>query len=56
VNVKKDKFDKEALYCSFCGKSESEVGHLVSGPDVYICNECIQLCNDCLKNKNKRHP
>jgi len=32
--------------CSFCGKSQQQVRHLIAGPDVYICNECVLLCND----------
>jgi ATP-dependent protease Clp ATPase subunit len=38
----------EALTCSFCSKSQSEVAKLVAGPGVYICNECIQLCNEII--------
>ena len=34
--------------CSFCGKSQEEVKKLIAGPSVYICDECIELCNDCL--------
>ena len=33
------------LYCSFCGKTQHEVQKLVAGPDVFICNECVDLCN-----------
>ena len=40
--------------CSFCGKSQKEVQKLISGPDVYICNECIDLCNDMLIEENKK--
>ena len=36
------------LFCSFCGKSQAEVKKLVAGPSVFICNECILLCNDIL--------
>ena len=36
------------LYCSFCGKSQREVRKLIAGPSVYICNECVDLCNDIL--------
>ena len=42
-----DKKDK-LLYCSFCGKSQHEVRKLIAGPEVFICNECIHLCNDIL--------
>lgn len=42
------KKNKESLNCSFCGKSQEEVKKLIAGPDVYICNECIELCNEIL--------
>ncbi|WWO98084.1 MAG: ATP-dependent protease ATP-binding subunit ClpX [Candidatus Dasytiphilus stammeri] len=38
----------KVLYCSFCGKSQHEVGKLIAGPSVYICDECVDLCNDIL--------
>src|SRR5258706_541062 len=37
------------LYCSFCGKSEHEVRKLIAGPSVYICDECVDLCNDIIR-------
>ena len=36
------------LLCSFCGKSQDEVKKLIAGPSVYICDECIQLCNEII--------
>ena len=42
------------LTCSFCGKGQDEVQRLIAGPDVYICNECIALCDDILKNDNRK--
>jgi ATP-dependent Clp protease ATP-binding subunit ClpX len=36
------------LHCSFCGKGQKEVKKLIAGPNVYICDECIQLCNDII--------
>lgn len=36
------------LYCSFCGKSQDEVKKLIAGPSVYICNECVDLCNNII--------
>lgn len=39
---------KDAIKCSFCGKSQDEVKRLIAGPDVYICNECVMLCNEIL--------
>lgn len=41
------------LRCSFCGKTQDEVKKLVAGPTVYICNECVALCNDILKEEDK---
>ena len=40
--------DKSKLNCSFCGKSQSKVKKLIAGPNTYICNECVDLCNDIL--------
>jgi ATP-dependent Clp protease ATP-binding subunit ClpX len=39
------------LYCSFCGKSQHEVRKLIAGPSVFICDECIDLCNDIIKEE-----
>jgi ATP-dependent Clp protease ATP-binding subunit ClpX len=39
---------EKTLYCSFCGKSQDEVKKLIAGPSVYICDECVELCNDIL--------
>lgn len=47
--IKKGK--KDTLYCSFCGKSQHEVKRLIAGPDVYICDECISLCSDMMKDE-----
>ncbi len=41
------------LFCSFCGKSQDEVKKLVAGPSVYICDECIELCNDIIAEEQK---
>ena len=41
------------LHCSFCGKEQSQVKKLIAGPNVYICNECIDLCNDILLEETK---
>ena len=50
-----DKIDKIAgeklLYCSFCGKSQHEVKKLIAGPSVFICDECIELCNDIIREE-----
>ena len=45
------KMDDEKLRCSFCGKAQDEVKKLIAGPHVYICNECIRLCQDILKDE-----
>ena len=42
--------------CSFCGKSHSEVKKLIAGPGVYICNECIEICNSILQEEQRRAP
>ncbi|MDN5873035.1 MAG: ATP-dependent Clp protease ATP-binding subunit ClpX [Sinobacteraceae bacterium] len=44
------------LYCSFCGKSEHEVRKLIAGPSVYICDECVDLCNDILREEIQAKP
>ena len=45
--------DKKVLHCSFCGKNQHEVKKLVAGPTVFICNECIDLCQDIIKEEAK---
>ena len=47
----KNKGDK-LLYCSFCGKSQHEVRKLIAGPSVFVCDECIELCNDIIREEN----
>jgi len=42
---------EKLLYCSFCGKSQHEVKKLIAGPAVYICDECIELCNDIVRDE-----
>lgn len=39
------------LYCSFCGKSQDEVRKLIAGPSVFICDECVDLCNDIIREE-----
>jgi ATP-dependent Clp protease ATP-binding subunit ClpX len=48
MNEKKTNSNNNILKCSFCGKSQKEVRKLIAGPTVYICNECINLCNDIM--------
>ncbi len=57
-----EKFVDKLLYCSFCGKSQHEVVKLIAGPSVFICNDCVELCNGIIFEENqqenppKRHP
>ena len=44
---------KNTLYCSFCGKSQHEVKKLIAGPTVFICDECVELCMDIIREENK---
>ncbi len=50
-NSKKTKDDDKLLYCSFCGKSQNEVRKLIAGPSVYVCDECVELCNDIIRDE-----
>ena len=54
----KSKYNSGSLHCNFCGKSQKEVKKLIAGPGCYICDECIELCNniiyeDSVKNAKK---
>jgi ATP-dependent Clp protease ATP-binding subunit ClpX len=44
---------KNTLFCSFCGKSQHEVRKLIAGPNVFICNECVELCTDIIREEDK---
>ena len=46
---------KNPLYCSFCGKSQHEVKKLIAGPTVFICDECVELCMDIIREENKNN-
>ena len=48
---KKGNSSEKVLYCSFCGKSQHEVKKLIAGPSVFICDECIELCNDIIRDE-----
>jgi ATP-dependent Clp protease ATP-binding subunit ClpX len=48
---KKSSSGEKLLYCSFCGKSQHEVKKLIAGPSVFICDECIDLCNDIIRDE-----
>ncbi len=43
----------KTLYCSFCGKSQNEVRKLIAGPSVFVCNECVALCNDIIRDEER---
>ena len=47
--------NKNILYCSFCGKSQHEVRKLIAGPTVFICDECVELCMDIIKEESKEN-
>ena len=51
-----DKSTEKLLYCSFCGKSQQEVKKLIAGPSVFICDECIELCNDIIREEALAEP
>lgn len=54
--AKKKGTDKEKLHCSFCGKEQDQVKRLVAGPGVYICDECIELCNEIIAEETDQEP
>ena len=51
--MQENKNSKNTLFCSFCGKSQHEVRKLIAGPTVFICDECVELCMDIIKEENK---
>ena len=51
-----EKVGEKLLYCSFCGKSQHEVRKLIAGPSVFICDECIDLCNDIIREEAQADP
>ncbi|MGK4455671.1 ClpX C4-type zinc finger protein, partial [Klebsiella pneumoniae] len=55
-NVRSGAQGGRVLYCSFCGKSEHEVRKLIAGPSVYICDECVDLCNDIIREEVHAKP
>ena len=52
---KKGSVTEKNLYCSFCGKSQHEVRKLIAGPTVFICDECVELCMDIIREEHKTH-
>ena len=53
---KKETDTSKLLYCSFCGKSQHEVRKLIAGPSVFICDECVELCNDIIREEMQEQP
>ena len=53
--MSKSSESKNTLYCSFCGKSQHEVRKLIAGPTVFICDECVELCMDIIREEHKTH-
>ena len=52
--MSKTEKNNSTLYCSFCGKSQHEVKKLIAGPTVFICDECVELCMDIIKEEHKQ--
>lgn len=48
--------EKKVMYCSFCGKSQNEVRKLIAGPSVFVCDECVELCNDIIREEEQNNP
>ncbi|HEY7355384.1 MAG TPA: ClpX C4-type zinc finger protein [Ktedonobacterales bacterium] len=46
--LRRNRRQRPSLHCSFCGKDQNAVRRLIAGPNIYICNECIALCNEIL--------
>jgi ATP-dependent protease Clp ATPase subunit len=55
-DVTAEKKPPDAKHCSFCSKLKTEVAHLVAGPTVYICNECVELCEDIIADALAMQP
>ena len=53
MSDKKSYSGEKLLYCSFCGKSQHEVRKLIAGPTVFICDECVELCMDIIREESK---
>lgn len=52
-NGRGDGKNEKLLYCSFCGKSQHEVRKLIAGPSVFVCDECVELCNDIIREESQ---
>lgn len=46
--------NNKQVHCSFCGKSQSQLGKLIAGPQVYICNECVDLCHEIIHQEEEK--
>ena len=55
-SIDKNETEKKGVHCSFCGKFPNEVYRLIAGPDVWICNECVDLCNIILADEKAEMP
>ena len=53
TNKTPDEADGKLLHCSFCGKNQNEVKKLIAGPSVYVCDECVDLCNDIIREERQ---
>ncbi len=53
---KRAKIEGKGRYCSFCAKEQAEVDHLIAGPGVYICDECVDLCAEIIEEKDRLAP
>lgn len=47
-----DNVEEKLIYCTFCNKDQLKVSHIIAGPSVFICSECVLLCNDILLEKH----
>lgn len=54
MSKSEDSEENKVLYCSFCGKSQHDVKKLIAGPSVFVCDECVDLCNDIMKEEQKQ--
>ena len=52
-NGNEDNSNGRELFCSFCGKSQDEVRKLIAGPSVFICDECVELCNNIIRDETQ---
>lgn len=53
MSIKNGDKEEELIYCSFCNKDQNQCNHIIAGPNVFICSECVCLCNDILQEEHK---